>query len=384
MWTPAPAPGHENLGGTMIAILAAVTSIPRIAVVLLLGSAVLLPMLAGCEHRPQSVDQPLDPTTTPGPRGGGNGSGTVGQPPAMPSSGGGASPDAGAAPSLPGTGSPPGAGGQGGTGSVGSPSCITEIAGDETTCKSLGEWKSIAAEACQAKGEALLQYSLGGGDCGNGNTNQVKYECCPLAPPLPPAPPPTPTVPSCFGNSEGSDASCKAPEVWKKYATDYCNAQGANLKGIAYSDDCGGGAFRYTKYACCPPAAPPAQPFDPCAGKLCGESCRLCPPDDKGCTETADLKTCNFVGQCSSEPSMCSSGASSCPAGQTWCYFSGHCVDAHCRTCCDSTAAPGCLMPADCGPSCTTCSDGTQSCAPANCGLRSIGQCFFQEPKCGK
>jgi len=69
------------------------------------------------------------------------------------------------------------------------PKCAeTAIAGDETTCKSEAEWKQVAHDACLAQGLELVRYSVGGGDCGQGRTNQVKYECC--AAPLPGAPPP--------------------------------------------------------------------------------------------------------------------------------------------------------------------------------------------------
>jgi hypothetical protein len=37
---------------------------------------------------------------------------------------------------------------------------------------------------------------------------------------------------------------------------------------------------------------------DPCAGKACGEACRLCPPDASDCVETMELKECDSSGQC--------------------------------------------------------------------------------------
>jgi hypothetical protein len=303
-------------------------------------------------------------------------------------------------------------------------SCATQIEGSETSCKSASEWKAIAYQLCKARGQELTAYSAGGGDCGNGNTRYVKYECCPAKPAPPPLPPPPP-APACFGEGQGGETSCKPPELWKQYAADACKARGAELSMIDYAVDCGGGNFRYIKYVCCPPTPPPGQckadsdcpliriackdcpsgqpscpssrclagqcqvvfpecpasPFNPCAGKACGESCRRCAPDDKGCVETPESKRCDFVSKCSSETSMCSTGANSCPTGLTWCFFSGHCVDARCA-CCDSEKAPPCKTADDCGPSCTKCSDGTLSCAEATCGERAPNQCFYQEPKC--
>jgi hypothetical protein len=259
-----------------------------------------------------------------------------------------------------------------------SPTCIEGIEGSETSCKSQAEWKELVHAICQARGEELTFYSIGGGDCGDGRTRYAKYQCCPPHPVLPPPPPPPPATPppapACFGASQGSDGSCKSPEVWRRYASDDCQARGASLTGIDFAVECGGGNYRFTKYVCCP--------ADPCAGKSCGEACQGCTPGDTGCG-ASDSRRCNFVGKCVAEPetTMCSSGASSCPPGLTWCFFSGRCVDPHCRTCCDSNATP-CQTAADCGPSCTTCADGSQSCQAATCGERDPGSCFFFEPKC--
>lgn len=47
------------------------------------------------------------------------------------------------------------------------------------------------------------------------------------------------------------------------------------------------------------------RPYDPCAGKACGASCSVCPPNDPTCTETADVKTCDAVGLCRSGGVAC-------------------------------------------------------------------------------
>jgi hypothetical protein len=45
--------------------------------------------------------------------------------------------------------------------------------------------------------------------------------------------------------------------------------------------------------------------YDPCAGKACGDSCKICPPSDATCMETLEVKQCNAEGKCSSMPPGC-------------------------------------------------------------------------------
>lgn len=45
--------------------------------------------------------------------------------------------------------------------------------------------------------------------------------------------------------------------------------------------------------------------YDPCDGKRCGDGCKVCPPDDSSCFETADVKACDVHGQCVSGPVSC-------------------------------------------------------------------------------
>ncbi len=54
-------------------------------------------------------------------------------------------------------------------------------------------------------------------------------------------------------------------------------------------------------------------PWDPCDGKSCGESCRVCPPDDLECVETAVVKACDPLGRCvASVPDLCLPPAAEC------------------------------------------------------------------------
>jgi hypothetical protein len=44
--------------------------------------------------------------------------------------------------------------------------------------------------------------------------------------------------------------------------------------------------------------------YDPCAGKACGETCTLCAPDDLTCREPSSAKTCGGDAGCSSCKAM--------------------------------------------------------------------------------
>jgi hypothetical protein len=63
--------------------------------------------------------------------------------------------------------------------------------------------------------------------------------------------------------------------------------------------------------------------YQSCAGKACGDSCRLCAPDDTNCGEIAVLKACDSLGQCvvqTATAPVCttpSSGGSSSTGGST-------------------------------------------------------------------
>jgi hypothetical protein len=133
------------------------------------------------------------------------------------------------------------------------------LVGDETTCRTVSEWKLYSYEACLAKKMVLVDYSAGGGDCGPDSTRMVKYQCCEAAPPSPPVPPPAPPAPPtppstgvCTSGHDGGETSCKSPETWKSYASETCAGQGLLLTDIAYGTECGGGNHRYMKYLCCP------------------------------------------------------------------------------------------------------------------------------------
>jgi hypothetical protein len=45
--------------------------------------------------------------------------------------------------------------------------------------------------------------------------------------------------------------------------------------------------------------------YDPCAGKACGETCRLCDPAVLGCIEPAVINECSSAGACTPDVATC-------------------------------------------------------------------------------
>ncbi len=75
--------------------------------------------------------------------------------------------------------------------------------------------------------------------------------------------------------------------------------QGLFFAGLTVFAGCGSVPPRSNAGA---PAADPPESvqYQPCAGKTCGETCRVCPPDARDCMETQELKLCNAHGECTS------------------------------------------------------------------------------------
>jgi hypothetical protein len=84
-------------------------------------------------------------------------------------------------------------------------------------------------------------------------------------------------------------------------------------------------------------------PYDPCAGKVCGAACTLCDPADRGCAETAVVKACDAGGAC------LATGSFSCPSPSLDPCAGKACgapctIDPPCRL-----ASPPCMMPSVAG-----------------------------------
>ncbi|HIA03146.1 MAG TPA: hypothetical protein EYN66_14780, partial [Myxococcales bacterium] len=59
-------------------------------------------------------------------------------------------------------------------------------------------------------------------------------------------------------------------------------------------------------------------PYNPCAGKSCGDTCSMCDPADKVCTETAEEKACNEDGKCGSGGAVICDDPDACEPGTTF------------------------------------------------------------------
>ena len=55
----------------------------------------------------------------------------------------------------------------------------------------------------------------------------------------------------------------------------------------------------------CEPVTPVCEVYDPCGGKVCGDNCSLCDPNDTNCLETLELKSCNEAGSCEPVTPVC-------------------------------------------------------------------------------
>ncbi|HVZ34513.1 MAG TPA: hypothetical protein VG963_18920 [Polyangiaceae bacterium] len=89
------------------------------------------------------------------------------------------------------------------------------------------------------------------------------------------------------------------------------------------------------------PHCPPT--YDPCAGKACGEECRLCDPKDPSCIETDIVKYCQADGQCAAPAPSCTvdpCAAVRCAAG-THCD-AGACVPDASKVFCGGIAGVPC------------------------------------------
>ncbi len=119
--------------------------------------------------------------------------------------------------------------------------------------------------------------------------------------------------------------------------------------------------------ACCIGSECNVASYDPCAGKGCGDGCSLCAPDDAGCTETAEIKQCDALGECRGTAAVCACEGLSAAA----------CSDAGCSVVYATPtevggeqAAVGCL-PADVG-----CDDAI------TCALDESGACWTFSDGC--
>lgn len=170
--------------------------------------------------------------------------------------------------------------------------CFGEALGGPTSCKPADTWRSYAEQACESRGLALTDLTLGA-ECKEGFSD-LKYSCCKPGPkPIPPGPNPGP---QCFADGQGGPTSCKPAEVWTAYANDLCLARGSKISHIDFAEECDKGAFRWTKYECCDDSGPmpPPPPAPVCEASVLGDP-TSCKPD--ATWKEAALDHCARSGQ---------------------------------------------------------------------------------------
>ena len=108
------------------------------------------------------------------------------------------------------------------------------------------------------------------------------------------------TSPGCGGpNPAGctGDEDCESGEVCVR-DPDVCipSACACNEETGSWicTTDCGGGVCVIE-----------SDEWDPCAGKVCGDRCTICDPDDPECIETTVIKQCNMDGECTAGYPAC-------------------------------------------------------------------------------
>jgi len=84
------------------------------------------------------------------------------------------------------------------------------------------------------------------------------------------------------GAACGDGEVCLQLETCDDGATDACGACNADCTALGEGD--------------CPEVE-----YNPCADQICGDSCTLCAPDDADCIETDELKVCDPAGLCVSD-----------------------------------------------------------------------------------
>jgi hypothetical protein len=137
-------------------------------------------------------------------------------------------------------------------------SCVVRNEGDATSCESLADWQSIAAEDC-----AALGYEVGSSSfnisCGDNAYRLTSYACCTKdgsaipTTPEPPDPFAGPFVPgparyaqykcctsttSCTVVQVGGDSVCQDAASWQADAASACTPMGGTVYGLALSVSC--------------------------------------------------------------------------------------------------------------------------------------------------
>lgn len=156
----------------------------------------------------------------------------------------------------------------------------------------------------------VLLGALVGVACGSGSTREVNETVADDAP-TEATDDASAEVPDAMDADEESGATTNGPpsetersdrdetdrdeDVMPPAATDAPQPLETNDGGVEPPSDC-----LDTECEEVNPETPPDAEYAPCAGKVCGETCRVCAPGDSNCQEDPDIKLCDSAGRCES------------------------------------------------------------------------------------
>jgi hypothetical protein len=145
------------------------------------------------------------------------------------------------------------------------------------------------------------------------------------------------------------DAECGSLECLSRVCTRACS-DAEECSDLDPAAQCGGEAGATVCLAACVgDGCTTDVPYDPCAGKACGDDCRRCAPNDATCYETEEPKSCDEEGRCG-EPynAICDTGCvgDECTPSAPYDACVGKACGEDCRLCapddatCDETLEP--------------------------------------------
>lgn len=122
----------------------------------------------------------------------------------------------------------------------------------------------------------------------------------------------------------------------------------------------------------------PVVPYDPCADKACGDTCRVCPPDDQDCVETAVLKGCDPDGAC------VATGTFTCEPPPPYDPCAGKACGEYCDPCAPTEPCPMYFAATACDPWGECVTAGTFTCEPPPdpCAGKRCGDDCTIDPPC--
>jgi hypothetical protein len=254
--------------------------------------------------------------------------------------------------------------------------CFEKACGAECTVCAPGDAncsETAVVKFCNADGTCGPGYP----DCGTVPSCKADADCPAIGAP-------------CQQCADGSFAcpssKCEAGQCVSVFETcqDECKTDADCPQVGAPCQKCPDGSIACPSVQCvagqCAGSFPACKGYDPCAGKQCGDTCSLCPPNDPSCAETAVVKYCDAGGQCTLNYPVCGpqqqcKADSDCPAIELCkpCANGGcanvACVNGACGWECPPPTNPECKAKSDCPPIepalCKLCSDG--SCAQTDC-----------------